>query len=691
MPVGKAPRPLIVAIDGRSGAGKTTLAVEVAARLRGHHNVSLFHLEDIYPGWNGLHQGLDTYRRDVLLPLSRGDDPGWRPWDWNLDVEGAARTTAPTEIVLVEGVGAGHRQARPLIDVVVWLSAPEADRKERALDRDGDLFAPYWDQWAVQEADLLEGDDIPASADLLVQGHAAGALHDQVIAALAALPQAESLLLPERTQNANAGLRMQCLDVFVDAARCFADLYAAAPKAVWLDSSDAGGGHTPGRFSIMADDGGSHGRFSTHSSGLTTVQSGAVTSRIRGPFFRWLDSVWGHGTWEVPEGYPGGFTLGCLGYLRYDPKREPGGADVRTPPPDAALLFAGRALVVDHDRRCIYLLVLDTEDTRKETDEWLRRTAEKITRLSEEGTPGVWATVQETGGPKFTIRDPRAAYLRSIGAARQEIADGNSYEICLTTQLECHPARPIDPWRSYLDLRSRSPAPFAAYLQLDGITVASSSPERFLRISAGGALRAEPIKGTRRRDPDPVRDAALRDELAGSAKDRAENIMIVDLLRNDLSHFSIPDSLAVSRLCAVESYATVHQLVSTIDAQLRPGADRAAAVAAAFPAGSMTGAPKISTMAILDRLEQRPRGVYSGALGYFSLDGSADLSVVIRTLVFEDGPDAQRLTLGVGGAITADSSPEAEWEEIQTKAHGVLSALGAGFPADVAGATSPPD
>ena len=195
-------------------------------------------------------------------------------------------------------------------------------------------------------------------------------------------------------------------------------------------------------------------------------------------------------------------------------------------------------------------------------------------------------------------------------------------------------------------------------------------------------MRAEPIKGTRRRAADPDTDAALRQDLATSLKDRAENIMIVDLLRNDLSHFAEPGSVTVSRLCEIESYATVHQLVSTIDAILLPGAPRAEAVAACFPAGSMTGAPKISTMGILDRLEEGPRGVYSGAIGYFSLNGATDLAVAIRTLVVQDGGDGGmvKLSLGVGGAITADSVAQDEYEEIRTKAYGVLSTLGSPFP-----------
>ncbi|GAC1386351.1 MAG: hypothetical protein NVSMB43_26370 [Pseudarthrobacter sp.] len=198
------------------------------------------------------------------------------------------------------------------------------------------------------------------------------------------------------------------------------------------------------------------------------------------------------------------------------------------------------------------------------------------------------------------------------------------------------------------------------------------------------------MKGTTDRGRWPAEDAERARALGTSAKDRAENIMIVDLLRNDLSHFAEPGSVTVSRLCEIESYATVHQMVSTIDAQLMPGSPRAEAVAACFPAGSMTGAPKISTMAILDRLEDGPRGLYSGAIGYFSLNGATDLAVAIRTLVTYTGEGAAttgseeavtvELTLGVGGAITADSVPDEEYDEIRVKAHGVLSALSAEFP-----------
>ncbi|WP_312180025.1 anthranilate synthase component I family protein, partial [Arthrobacter sp.] len=288
--------------------------------------------------------------------------------------------------------------------------------------------------------------------------------------------------------------------------------------------------------------------------------------------------------------------------------------------------------------------------------------------------------------PRFSFRDSRDEYLAKVRQSQQAITDGNTYEVCLTTALHAalpEPLAPAEQLGLYAALRRRSPAPFASLLRLGPLTLAGTSPERFLRISAGGGLRAEPIKGTRPRGADPASDTALRQELLGSEKDRAENIMIVDLMRNDLSRLAAPGSVTVPRLCVVESYATVHQLVSTVDARLAPDASRAEAVSAAFPAGSMTGAPKASTMAILDALETGPRGLYSGAVGYFSLTGAADLSVVIRTLALHRSPDGgMDLSLGVGGAVTAGSDPDAEWEEVRTKARGVLGALGSDVPKD---------
>lgn len=677
-----SPAPVIIAIDGRSGAGKTTLAIELAARLREHHKVSLFHLEDVYPGWNGLAAGIERYVSTVLAPLHRGDPAEWVSWDWNAHYDGDARTTLPAEIVLVEGVGAAAEAARPFLTAVVWADSPEHDRRSRALARDGDSYEPYWDEWAAQELAWLNGDDVPARADVRVLNLADGAAPAEVLQALQYLPALAPALLPELGARRALQLRAERIDATPDPPRLFESLFGHSANAVWLDSSlapDGTAGAERSRFSILADDGGPFGQSVRHSSGATRVSVGNASVRTEGPFFRWLDGVWGRPDLGAPAGYPCEFTLGWLGYLGYELKRETGGSDVTAESPDACLLFAGRAVVLDHVEGTVWLLTLDSADAGG----WLQtaRTATETCSGPATGAVGSGAVEPSGAGPDFAARDSEVSYKSKIAQAQHEITQGNTYEVCLTTALAAELPAALDPRRAYLALRRRNPAPFASYLRFGDLTVASTSPERFLRITADGGMRAEPIKGTRHRDADPARDALLRHELVSSPKDRAENIMIVDLLRNDLSHFAVPGSVSVSRLCAIESYATVHQMVSTIDARLRPGMPRAEAVAACFPAGSMTGAPKVSTMDILDRLEGAPRGVYSGAIGYFSLNGATDLAVAIRTLVLRELPGGGTgLSLGVGGAITADSSPQEEYEEIRTKAFGVLSALGAEFP-----------
>jgi anthranilate/para-aminobenzoate synthase component I len=249
------------------------------------------------------------------------------------------------------------------------------------------------------------------------------------------------------------------------------------------------------------------------------------------------------------------------------------------------------------------------------------------------------------------------------------IEAGDLYQGCLTHRLER--ATAADPWRLYTTLRRISPAPFAAFLELPGVTVVSSSPERFLHVGASGRVETRPIKGTRPRGESLASDAKLRAELLASQKDRAENVMIVDLARNDLGRVCETGSIVVESLCALETYATVFQLVSTISGRLAPGRDAVDAVRAAFPPGSMTGAPKRSAMTLLDALEPEPRGLYAGALGYFDVRGGADLSVTIRAIFCEEG----RASLHVGGGIVADSDPAGEYRETLDKAAALLSAL----------------
>ena len=224
------PAPVIIAVDGRSGAGKTTLAVELAARLRQHHKVSLFHLEDIYPGWNGLMPGIERYVGTVLTPLSSGQAAEWTSWDWERHYDGGLNVTLPAEIVIVEGVGAAADAARSMLDAVVWVESPGDDRRRRALARDGSTYEPYWDSWAAQEDEWLSTDQVIGAADIRVQNLADGNAPEDVLQALMYLPSVASILSPELSARRGLQLRSERLDAVPDAALLFESLYARSAQ-----------------------------------------------------------------------------------------------------------------------------------------------------------------------------------------------------------------------------------------------------------------------------------------------------------------------------------------------------------------------------------------------------------------------------------------------------------------------------
>ncbi|HEY7683849.1 MAG TPA: aminodeoxychorismate synthase component I [Gemmatimonadales bacterium] len=260
-------------------------------------------------------------------------------------------------------------------------------------------------------------------------------------------------------------------------------------------------------------------------------------------------------------------------------------------------------------------------------------------------------------------------YLDAVTRVREYIVAGDIFQANLSQRLEV----PLeeDPWLLYRRLREVNPAPFAAYLEYEGMYVASASPERFLRVDPDGQVETRPIKGTRPRGLSPLHDAALSRSLQDSEKDRAENLMIVDLLRNDLSRVCRPGTVRVPELFALEEYRTVHHLVSTVVGTLAPGREAADLLAAAFPGGSITGAPKVRAMEIIAELEPSRRGIYCGSVGYLSTTGAMDTSIVIRTALAMGG----RVTFSVGGGIVADSDPESEYQETLDKARALITAL----------------
>jgi para-aminobenzoate synthetase len=452
---------------------------------------------------------------------------------------------------------------------------------------------------------------------------------------------------------------------------CFGD----ASAFFWLDSSAVIDGLS--RFSFLGDDSGPLAEYITYRVAEKTVtvrDARGRTTKVRQPFFDYLQDQLQRRKVPVPEALPFDFNLGYVGYLGYELKAETIGDLVHeSAHPDAALVFADRVIALDHAEGCCYLLALAVRGSTAAAATWLDETAPRLLSLAPHERAAAQPAPRLPAPDRFGLaarpRHGRDAYLSRIHACLDEIRDGESYEICLTNMVTM--PTEVAPGPLYSALRTVSPVPYGALLEFPGMAVLSASPERFLLISADGVVESKPIKGTRPRGRSPAEDAALREDLLSQEKDRAENLMIVDLVRNDLNAVCSIGSVHVPVLFDVETYAPVHQLVSTIRGSLRPGATVVECVRAAFPGGSMTGAPKKRTMEIIDRLEQGPRGVYSGALGWFSLSGAADLSIVIRTMVLTMGA----VEFGVGGAIVALSDPDEEFTETLVKAGALVTAL----------------
>ncbi|MEY4450900.1 MAG: hypothetical protein RLZZ380_21 [Actinomycetota bacterium] len=324
------------------------------------------------------------------------------------------------------------------------------------------------------------------------------------------------------------------------------------------------------------------------------------------------------------------------------------------------------AMVFDHENRHLYLIARSENETKFR--HWLDAALLRIGLIGGESLK----YLHQVSKPEITSVTPRhsdSKYLELIARAQAHIAAGDVYQLCLTNQYTIEGK--ADPLATFIELREANPAPYAGYFKFGESVLVSSSPEQFIWVGASGDVSSKPIKGTRPRGVDEETDRLIISELKANVKERAENLMIVDLMRNDLTRVCQADSVSVPKLFDVETYATVHQLVSTVTGKLAPGSDSVSAIEAAFPGGSMTGAPKLRAIEIIEELEQSSRGVYSGVAGYLGDNGSASFGMVIRSLVFENG----MISLGVGGGITIDSEPASELAETKLKALALLKAL----------------
>ncbi|MBK5237990.1 MAG: anthranilate synthase component I family protein [Actinomycetales bacterium] len=463
---------------------------------------------------------------------------------------------------------------------------------------------------------------------------------------------------------------------WVDPAAAFLRLAAEEPWAVWLDAgpnarADRSYIGIP-RSRVLSDD----------------VETGLVTSAMLVDGFTANSYTQSATIFEVlreslaaeivEDIESPGFHLGWVGWFGYELAAHTTGVRTQaSSTPDARLVFLDRALEFDHEAHTVTLLELAQDPTS-----WHAELETVLAPVMSNDAVRSLATLEQLTQPAPSIPNTRVTWRHSpehyeslVDSCLAAITFGDAYQLCLTNEVRIAAGvgEPLqDPVQTYLRLRAENPSHHGGLLRFGDVALLSSTPEVFLSISAEGEVRTKPIKGTRRRGDSAQADQALARELVQSEKERAENLMIVDLMRNDLGRVAQLGSVNVDSLLEVETYEHVHQLVSTISARLLPGMSATDALEACFPAGSMTGAPKISAMKILAELEQGPRGIYSGAFGYLGLDGAAELAMVIRSIVL----DSSGASIGTGGGITSGSIPREELEETWVKVAPLLRALG---------------
>jgi para-aminobenzoate synthetase component 1 len=454
----------------------------------------------------------------------------------------------------------------------------------------------------------------------------------------------------------------------LSASRCF-EAFKNQPFSFFLDSGMDPG--KLGRYSFM----GSEPFLILRSRGeeISLIRDGVKESRHGNPFDVVGELLRTYSLDECPAEIP--FVGGAVGYFSYDLchfiERLPSTAVNDLNLPECYLAFYDTAIAFDHLAQKTYLVStgfpeLAEKKRKQRAAEKLRELKSKI--LNKSSFSGELISVPVEEGIVLKSNFSHQEYLKAVAIAREYICAGDIFQVNLSQRFEAD--LNITPYELYQRLRQINPAPFASYLDFDGVSVVSASPERFLKVH-GDWVETRPIKGTRPRGRSMGEDEALAEELLSSAKDRAENVMIVDLERNDIGRVCRYGTVQVTELTILETYPTVFHLTSTVRGRLRSGKNRIDLLKATFPGGSITGAPKVRAMEIIDELEPTRRSVYTGSIGYLSFSGEMDINIVIRTFLIK----GKKAYFQVGGGIVYDSEPEAEYEETLDKARALIQAL----------------
>jgi len=457
---------------------------------------------------------------------------------------------------------------------------------------------------------------------------------------------------------------------WIDPAKVFETLFSNAEACFWLDSNSAE--HDLSNISYMGDGTSPQSyivKYCSSTEKLLIDDTPTSPQHILDFLQDKLERYKNTSDTDVHFSFSGGF-VGWLGYECDPIPNTNSSSGHQSDYPDAAFIFVDRFLIFDHQAKDIYVASIHIVDAT-DIGSWIEKTSAALDIL--QATPDLpkSAVNHSSDYPTLTFKlaKNRQDYIGDIARAKEKIRQGESYELCLTNSLSTQISR--SGFDVYKILRKENPAPFSSYLKISGIEVVSSSPERFIAVNKERIVSSKPIKGTITRNQKPQIDARNKQFLKTNIKDCAENLMIVDLLRNDLSRVCQNGSVNVPRLLDIESFATVHQLVSTIEGLLQDDKTNIDCIKSCFPGGSMTGAPKIRSMDILAELETQARGIYSGALGYFSLNGCCDLSIVIRTIIVQNN----KASIGCGGAIVSLSDADQEYTEILLKAKSLIEAI----------------